>query len=220
VATLERAYYRLPRGVVHGALLWVLLAAIVLAGLAWTTAPRWLPLLEYQLDVDASVAAPDAVILRSNGEGSEAEQLAARAVRDGRARTLVLLGQPFTPDELLPVGASRRLPRLLALGVPRSAIVEIYAGDTQREEMLALRTVARERRWHGVLFYVTRPGTRRDYLIARRTLDSSGIAVGQVTLPGQPALDPDNWWRDERSRSRVANAWVSLLYTLASSEGT
>jgi hypothetical protein len=104
------------------------------------------------LDEDQALASPDVVVLRSLSESVEAARQAAAMVSRGELKAIVILGIPFTPDVLAPAGESRRVGELVRLGVPRSAIVELYRGEDLYEELDALRTTAAERGWRrGVL---------------------------------------------------------------------
>lgn len=213
-AVRDPGYLLVPRWLVQGLALGFLVCLLVGAGGAWLLAPRWLPAIPALLDVDAPIAAPDVVVLKSAGESVEAEPVAARLLLDGRVGTIAVLGRPFAFDDLDPPDRSRRVDRLIALGVPRSAIVEIYRGKTLTEEMAALRTVARERNWRRILMLTDALGSRRSLLAARHMLGPDGITVGQRTFPAE-WFDAETWWRDGRARGIVVVRLTQLLVALA-----
>ena len=210
MATLDRRYYYLLRRTVHATLLGLTLS-LALGGLtAWATAPRWLPEVGRLLDVDVPVADPDAIVVSAAGQSDEVDRRVARMVAARPGRVIVLLGSPFTSDVLVPERTSARLRSLASAGVPRSAIVELYEGETLYESLEALRAVALARGWRSVVSYGTPPGTRRGYLAARAILGPAGIEVGSVTVPST-TFDAEVWWHDNRDRGRVVVAWLALI---------
>jgi hypothetical protein len=210
MATLDRRYYYLPRRAVNAAVLGLVLL-VALGGLAaWATAERWLPEVARVLDVDVPVADPDALVVNAAGQSAEVDRRLARLVAERPGRVIVLLGSPFTSDVLVPERTSGRLRSLAGFGVPRSAIVELYEGETLYQSLEALRGAARARGWRSVVNYGTSPGTRRVYLASRAILGPAGIEVGSVTVPS-PAFNADGWWHDNRDRGRVVFAWLALI---------
>jgi hypothetical protein len=210
MATLDRRYYYLPRRTVNAALLGLVLL-VALAGLtAWATAPRWLPEVARVLDVDVPIADPDAIVLNAAGQSTEVDRRVARLAAERPGRAIVLLGSPFTSDVLVPARTSARVRSLIGFGVPRSAIVESYQGETLYESLEALRAVALARGWRRVVHYNTSPGTRRVYLASRAILGPAGIEVGSATVPST-SFDAETWWHDNRERGRVVFAWLGLI---------
>src|SRR5262249_34409011 len=127
----------------------------------------------------------------------------------------VLLGVPFTPDDMVPPPRSRRVAQLARLGVPEASIVELYRGDDLYEELAALRDTARERGWRRVLFLLDPLGTRRPLMIANRAFGEAGIAVGQTTFPVS-WLDPQRWYLGGTPRTLVFLRATQLFFTLVS----
>src|SRR5438876_322965 len=81
-------------------------------------APHWLPEVALALDVDAPVTDPDALVVNAAGENAVVDRLVARLVAERPGRVVVLLGSPFTSDDLVPERTSARLRSLAGFGVP------------------------------------------------------------------------------------------------------
>jgi hypothetical protein len=208
----EGPHYLISRRLVHAVLATGLLVILLAAGAAYALAEQWLPAVERALDVEAPLAASDVVVLRSNSRSQAAVRAAGRYLLDGGAEAIVLLGRPFSPDDLAPAQESRNVPSLLALGVPRAKIVEIYDLEIDLyDELKALAPQARERGWRRVLFLLVPGGSRRHLLAARSILGADGIAVGQVLFPDD-SPEPDPWWRDAQLRGHVMYNWIELLF--------
>jgi len=203
-------YYYLSRRSVNTTL--ALLATLTLLGglIAWTVAPLWLSAMARALDVDVPIANPQVVVVRANSTSAEIDRRVAAMIAANTVEAVVLMGSPFTSDVLVATPASRRIPPLVAIGVPREKIVEAYGGINLYEEFEYLRERLRARGWHRVLMLNTSPGTRRNYLVGRRILGEAGIEVGETTVPS-PQWDPDGWWRDKRDRGRLVFGWMGLI---------
>src|SRR2546426_4673601 len=119
MTTFDPRYYYLPRKTVHTTLLALTLLLLLGTFSAWLTAPRWLPEVALALDVDAPVADPDALVVNAAGENAVVDRLVARLVAERPGRVVVLLGSPFTSDDLVPERTSARLRSLAGFGVPR-----------------------------------------------------------------------------------------------------
>jgi hypothetical protein len=206
----DQRYYYLPRRAVHTAMLATLVIIVALAAVGVALAPRWLPGVALALDLDVPLARADALVLGAAGQNSTVEQGAARLFASGKVSAIALVGLPFTYDVLVPEPESRRFGSLLANGVPRGAIVEVYEGDTIYEGLTALRDEARARGWRSVMLYGGSPGTRRSYLAANRILGEAGIQVGVTTI-STPQFDPNTWWHDNRDRGRIVFGWLGLI---------
>jgi hypothetical protein len=208
----QPAHYLISRRLVQAVLATVLLALVLSAATTYVLADRWLPALERALEAEAPLAEPDAVVLSSISRSQAAVRAARRHVVEGGAEAVVLLGRPFSPDDLAPARESRHVANLTALGVPRSKVVELYDVDVDLyDELNALVVQARQRGWRRVLFLVGRGGSRRHLMAAQRIFGAQGIQVGQVLYPDDsPELGP--WWRDTQLRGRVMYNWLLLLF--------
>lgn len=218
VVPRDSRYYLIPRGPLL--LAFFLLAALAVASVAfiWWSAPRWLPSVAAALDADSTIEDPEVVVLRASEESSVAEREAARLLAAGSVEQIVLVGRPSTPDNLIPPAPSPRVAALMRLGVPASAIVELYHGDELYAEMLRLRELVRERGWRRILFHTDALGSRRTLLVARHVLGPEGVEVGQTTFPLN-WFSPADWWHDTRAQNLVVLHWVRLLVTYAAGRG-
>ena len=207
----EGSHYLISQRLVHAAVATTLLVLLLLGGAAYALAGRWLPEVERALDVEAPLANPDVVVLPSTSRSQAAVRTAQRYLAEG-AQAVVLLGRPFSPDDLAPAKESRQLRNLLAVGVPRARIVEIYDVEVDLyAELEALAPQARERGWRRALFLLGTGGSRRHLLAARSILGAEGIAVGQLLFADdEPEVGP--WWRDAQLRGRVMYNWILLLF--------
>jgi hypothetical protein len=208
----ERSHYLISRRLVHALVATGLLVVVLAAATTYALAHRWLPALERALEAEAPLSAPDVVVLGSASRSQAAVRAARQQVVDGGAEAVVLLGRPFSPDDLAPARESRHVSSLVNLGVPRGKIVQLYdVEDDLYEELGRLALEARERDWRRVLFLVGRGGSRRHLLAAESIFGGQGIAVGQVLYPDDnPELGP--WWRDAQLRGYVMYNWILLLF--------
>ena len=195
----------------------VLLIVAVIA-LGSFTSSRWLPAIAHVLDADTPISGPDVVVIRADGQNPAVEKQAADLWATGQIRAIALFGEPFTSDTILAAGPSQRIKSLSALGVPTDRILAMYDGEDLYDQMVDLRDGLRRANLRRALFLSTEPGTRRNLIIAQRVLGAGGIEVGQVSIPS-PRYDPDTWWLDGQSRSRVMLNLTSLLITVAVSRG-
>ena len=207
----EGPHYLISRRLVHAVVATGLLVLLMSTATAYALAGQWLPAVERGLEAEAPLADPDVVVLGSTGR-SQAAVRAARQLVAGGAQAVVLLGRPFSPDDLAPAAESRQVRNLLALGVPRTKIVEIYDVEVDLyDELDALAVQARERGWRRVLFLVGRGGSRRQLMAAQSILGAQGVAVGLVLYPDDDP-EPGPWWRDAQLRGRVMYNWILLLF--------
>lgn len=206
--------WRLLRG---GFVATIVIFVAIFAGISATSA-RWLPAIGHALEADAAIDQPDVVVLRADGQDTAVEQRAAALWATGRIRAVALFGEPFTSDTSISPGPSPRVKTLAALGIPTDRILAMYDGEDLYDQMVDLRDGLRRANLRRALFLSTEPGTRRNLIIAQRVLGAGGIEVGQVSIPS-PRYDPDTWWLDGQSRSRVMLNLTSLLITVAVSRG-
>jgi uncharacterized SAM-binding protein YcdF (DUF218 family) len=181
---------------------WLLgLFAILLAtALALSNAPAAFLAVEDPLD------SADAALVMTGDVGFERTKAAARLVRDGEARLLVLTGgEPWPGDS----AASLR-EAALREGVPGERIrFEDQSTDT-RESLVNVAPILRE---EGVrtLILVTSPfHQRRAFLAARRVLPGIRIVNRPVRTRPWPPVRP--WWRDAATRGTVLQEYAKLVY--------
>jgi uncharacterized SAM-binding protein YcdF (DUF218 family) len=196
---------------VHALLALFLGAALLGVTAGYLASPLWLAAAADALEAERPIDDPDALVLRSNGRSAAAEDVVSSRLGRGEAQAVVPLGRPFTPDDQAPAAASPNVARLLARGIPREAIVEIYLGEDLYEETEALARAARDRDWRRVLFVVPRGGTRRALLAADRALGREGIEVGLIQVPSDDPEDVE-WWRDPQQRGQVVYGWLLFVF--------
>jgi uncharacterized SAM-binding protein YcdF (DUF218 family) len=158
------------------------------------------------LDVEDPLEAVDAALVMTGDVGFERTKAAARLVRDGKARLLVLTGgEPWPGDS----SASLR-DRALREGVPSDRIrFEDRSTDT-RESLVNVAPTLRE---EGVrtLILVTSPShQRRAFLAARRALPGIRILNRPVRANAWPPARP--WWRSSATRRVVLREYAKLVY--------
>ncbi len=177
-----------------------LLALAVGLGVAVSEAPA------HWLAVENPLEPADAVLVMTGDVGFERTKAAARLVRDGEARLLVLTGgEPWPGDS----AASLR-ETALHEGVPGERIrFENQSADT-RESLVNVVPILRE---EGVrtLILVTSPfHQRRACLAARRALPGLRIVNRPVRTRPWPPVRP--WWRDAATRGIVFREYAKLVY--------
>jgi uncharacterized SAM-binding protein YcdF (DUF218 family) len=212
VTRADDRYYLVPRRLVHATLASLILVMAIVGAAGYVLAERWLPAVETLLDAEAPLPNPDAVVVSSSGRSTAVERAAAVAVLRGGARNVVLLGRPFTPDDLAPATRSRRYGSLTALGVPPERIVEVYIGMDLWEELDALAARAHDRGWRRVLMLTTPGGTRRALLGAQSVLGGQGIEVGLRLYAGDDDVFEPLWWTDGQLRGRILYDWILLVF--------
>ena len=207
----DQRYYLVPRRLVHAGVAAALLLLAMLGTSAYVLAGEWLPEVERLLDAEAPLANPDAVVLSSSGRSRAADRAAAQLAAGG-ARNVVLLGRPFSPDDLAPAERSRRYASLTAAGVPAERIVELYGNTELWDALDELAAAAHDRGWRRALFLATPGANLRTLLGARNVLGGQGIEVGLVRYPrDDEAIEPP-WWTDGQLRGHVLYNWILLLF--------
>ena len=205
-----REYVLIPRWIVHVMAIAVMVAIVGSVAVVWLNRIPILVEMGRALEIESPISSPDVVILSSLLRSDAGDRAAADALRIG-AIAVVLLGKPFSPDDLVPATESRRLPRLLAVGIPRERIVEVYEGDDLYETMAALAAVGREAGWRRALMISAPESSRRAFLVAQRILGEDGISVGQ-TLVAPDSPERADWWNDDQLRGHVVYNWILLAF--------
>jgi uncharacterized SAM-binding protein YcdF (DUF218 family) len=211
VTVADHRYYLVPRRLVHAGVAAAILLLALLGASAYVLAGEWLPEVERRLDAEAPLANPDVVVLSSSGRSRAADRAAAELIAGG-ARNAVLLGRPFSPDDLAPAERSRRYASLRAAGVPAERIVELYDNIELWDALDQLAAAAHDRGWRRVLFISTPGANLRTLLGARSVLGGQGIDVGLVRYPGDDEDAEPLWWTDGQLRGHVLYNWILLLF--------
>jgi uncharacterized SAM-binding protein YcdF (DUF218 family) len=147
----------------------------------------------------------DAAVVMAGDPDYERTATAARLVRAGQARLLLLTGGQSGPGD----SAVSLRQRAIALGVDPQAIRLEEVSRSTREAVLALRPLL-EREGARRVALVTSPyHERRATLAARRAWP--GVEVR--SRPARPSSwSPLGWWRRPRSRRLVLAEYMKLAY--------
>jgi uncharacterized SAM-binding protein YcdF (DUF218 family) len=182
-------------------LLWFLLLVIAAGGLAtwlWTSLGRLL----YHED---PIENADAIFVLA-GSWLERVAEAGDLYREGRAPLVVLSRElPDSAENVLrgrgidvPSVTDMQVNTLLALGVPRDAIVIIEPQVATASEAATLRQLASARGWHRVIVVTSKFHTARSRLVFKRRLNDIGVTlVMRASRYDQSNLD--RWWTNRVS---------------------
>jgi len=158
------------------------------------------------LDVEDPLESADAALVMTGDPGFERTKAAARLVREGKARLLVLTGgEPWPGDS----AASLR-DRALREGVPSERIrLEDRSTDT-RESLVNVGPLLREEGIRTLILVTSPSHQRRAFLAARRALPGLRIVNRPVRTRPWPPVRP--WWRDAATRRVVLREYAKLAY--------
>jgi uncharacterized SAM-binding protein YcdF (DUF218 family) len=153
-------------------------------------------------------ATVDAAVVMAGDPDYERTATAARLVREGKARLLVVTGgEPGPGDSAGSLEAKAR-----EWGVPAHSIRRETASHSTREAMLAVRPILAAEGVRSVALVTSPYHQRRAYHAARRAWP--GIAIRNQ--PADPSsFRPERWWRGSRSRRAVLGEYAKLVYYLA-----
>jgi uncharacterized SAM-binding protein YcdF (DUF218 family) len=158
------------------------------------------------LAVEDPLESADAVLVMTGDVGFERTKAAARLVRDGTARLLVLTGgEPWGGDsaESLRDVAEKR-------GVPRERIrLENRSTDT-RESLVNVAPILRAEGVKTMILVTSPVHQRRAFLAARRALPGIRIVNRPVRVAPWPPVVP--WWRSGVVRQLVLQEYAKLVY--------
>ena len=120
---------------------------------------------------------------------------AAQLFRQGVAPIVVASGRRLRPS----AGISELMEHdLIERGVPKDKIERfVHDGDNTREEALALRRLATEKRWKSAVVVTSNYHTRRVRYIFERVFPSS-VALS-VASARDGDFDPQHWWERRKS---------------------
>lgn len=158
------------------------------------------------LDVEDPLEPADAALVMTGDPGFERTVAAARLVREGRARLLVLTGgEPWPGDS----AASLR-DRALREGVPSESIrLEDRSTDT-RESLVNVAPILRQERVKTLILVTSPYHQRRAFLAARQTFPGLRIINRPVRTRPWPPIR--SWWRDATTRRLVFQEYAKLVY--------
>ncbi len=179
---------------------WLALALLVLGG-AWRFADRPARFLV----VHDPPAWADAVVVLAGDPDYERTLTAARLMREGRARILVLTGGEPGPGD----SAISLRQQAVAAGVDPTRIRMETSSRSTRESLREAGALL-DREGASSVILVTSPyHQRRAWLAARQAWPGRRIH-NQPATPS--SWRPEGWWRIQRSRSIVFSEYGKLLY--------
>jgi uncharacterized SAM-binding protein YcdF (DUF218 family) len=178
-------------------------AAVVVAGMAFLTAPNWLPV------QDPLRECPALVVL--NGDPPFRVEEGARLYHEGRGREVWLTDDPASGDQMGDAGTRWNARRLVDLGVP-GASIHIVPGAA-RGTRAELEAIGAElvRRGFDCTIVVTSPlHTRRAKLTWRRYIGTSPHMV--VRHPSDSNyVGWDSVWREVRGLARLCTGFAAQV---------
>jgi len=175
------------------------LLAAATALLASDLPAKWLVLEDPPAQVDAAV-------VLAGDPGFERTTTAARMIRSGEARWLVLTGGEWLLEG---DGAYSLRRRALGLGVPEASIRLETGSSSTREAMVGVLPILRRLSVRSVAVVTSPYHQRRAYLAARRAWPDLEIH----NRPARPSFwAPERWWRERRSRRIVVSEYAKLAY--------
>ncbi len=176
-------------------------AAVALAGLALTDVPSRLLVVA---DPPA-LGRADAVVVLAGDPDYERTATAARLIRAGQARLLILTGGETGPGD----SASSLRAKAIEYGVAPDRIRVEAVSHSTREAVLAVEPILRKEGARSVTLVTSPYHARRATWAAR----SAWPGVDVRSHPAEPSSwSPRSWWRDPRSRRIVLMEYAKLLY--------
>ena len=154
------------------------------------------------------------LIVCVGGDWGARTRKAAELYRLGYATHILLTGDLRLPPVSGQPDLGTRDRYLLALGVPREAILIDTVADSSRSEAEHTRTLMTERGWRRALVVSDPPHMRRLAWLWDRSFTGSGREF-RVIAAGMPAWDAQAWWKDPWSAEFVRNEYLKLAYALA-----
>jgi uncharacterized SAM-binding protein YcdF (DUF218 family) len=147
----------------------------------------------------------DAIVVMAGDPGYERTATAARLMRAGLARTLILTGGEPGPGD----SAESLRAHAAALGVPAASIKVETVSHTTREAVEAVRPMIASLGARTIVLVTSPYHQRRAAAAARRSWP--GVEVR--SFPASPsAWTPEGWWRSGGGIRVVGTEYAKLLY--------
>ena len=212
---MTKWYRREDRGAsrndLSGCVIWLLLAAVLLAMLA-VGHRLWLPLVARWLIVDQAPTAASAIVVLGGGDGSRCNRASA-LYGDELAPTVIATGERIRLPGITRTRAELSADLLVAGGVPRGVILLLNEAISTRDEAVQTRALAEARGFDSLIVVTDGFHTRRTSLAFRHAYRGSGIDL--VFVASYPEwLDVQSWWLAERPFLAVVQEYIKLLYYL------
>ena len=183
----------------------MLLFALVVGLGFWLRALSSFLVVPEQLPVRADAI----VVLGGGGTHGARESQAAELYKAGLAPLVVTTGGPVA-GEREATHAEWSIQRLERRGVPRSAVLATFFGESTRTDALGARRLAEERGWRQLVIVTDDWHSRRAQLVFGQVFGSSPVAYSFSPAHG-PRFDPEGWWRDETSALLVVSEYVKVV---------
>jgi uncharacterized SAM-binding protein YcdF (DUF218 family) len=198
----------------RGGILTTLIALLFLAAFCGALYLARRPLLRFAGEswiVDETLDHADAVIVLSD-DNFYADRVtrAAELMREGKAPLVVASGRRLRPY----AGIAELMQHdLIERGVPKEKILS-FPQDAQdtREEAEALRNLALEKKWTGVLVVTSNYHTRRARYIFRHVFPP-GVRVAVVSARDGD-FDPQQWWEKRKSFKELTGELADLVVAM------
>lgn len=205
---LRRRYYRVPRRLVHLAVLFLVAVAFVgLVGLGvWLRAMAGFLIVPEDLPPRADAV----VVMGGGGRGATRETQAAKLYRAGLASVVVTTGGPVAGETAPATYAEWSVQRLERRGVPRTAVQPTNAGDSTSTDALGTRRLAEARGWRDLIVVTDNWHSRRTMLVFEDAFRGSSVRL-HYSPARDPRFRPETWWLHEESAQNVTTEYIKLL---------
>jgi uncharacterized SAM-binding protein YcdF (DUF218 family) len=158
--------------------------------------------------VEDSLQRSDAIIVLSD-DNFYADRVthAADLYRHGMAPLVVASGRKLRPY----AGIAELMEHdLVERGVPKDKVLRVsHQAENTREEAVALRQQAVDRRWRSVIVVTSNYHTRRARYIFSRIFPSSTVVRVSGAKDGD--FDPDTWWTTRLATKKFATEVVGMV---------
>lgn len=206
-APTDHRYYLVPKRLVHG----VVLAVVVLAFLLVVGLGALLRGLGWYLVADERVPAhADALVVLGGGDRHATRETQAAALyRRGIAPVVLTTGGPVAGEAAPATYAEWSVQRLVRRGVPREAVVPTNEGDSTFSDARGVRRLAEARGWHDLVVVTDAWHSHRSELEFGAAFQGSPIRLYSSPAHGGP-FDPDAWWTNEDAALFVVTEYTKL----------
>ena len=186
---------------VSGCISTVLLVSIALI-VAYAVRPIWLPLIGQALEISSELKSADVIIVLGGGLGDR-ERYASDLFHQGMALHLIATGAPL--------GSQTGAAAMVALGVPREAIVLANGTLSTHGDALRSRQIMEERGWHSALLVTDPYHIRRSLWSFRSTFQGTSLTVSPAAVVDS-WFRADDWWQSVAGFVAVNEEYVKLAY--------
>ena len=150
------------------------------------------------------------IVLSDDNFYADRATRAAELFREGKAPVIVASGRRLRPN----AGIAELMEHdLVERGVPRDKILRFaHDADSTREEALALRRLAWERKWRSAIVVTSNYHTRRARYIFRKVFPQE-MEV-RVASARDGDFDPQRWWEKRKSIKELTREFAGMAVAL------